>query len=366
MTKSRNDLVQSIDDFSLLDLPTEMIDTIVNVGSATDAKQIMGKLSNTGSTFYNFFKPNLDKEAAKQLLEHVLHGEPAKAKAMYTANPNLLFIETSAEDYGAGIDGNGNAVHRVINQSPYQAALGTGDIEILNDMVNYFDQVFDKASGKNGYQIAIDQWNQQFPNGVDYPPSTYDFNSLAYTIRDDPMLRHAYTASPATASLIEKLRKDFIPGVLQNGHHFNLNHLINACEVYLGSGFWISRKSQSTFWRQVIGYLERLVSAVDAQSIPHLCEILDGETSLQRSFEITVDKHEHTSYFPLDTHPLLRLGINFGVQCYEGNAITTVGWLGILQELQKYADQKVVSLKDFGMKLQNYSDRYLPNHKPLI
>ena len=108
----------------------------------------------------------------------MLQGIAEKAKEMYAANPRLLFIEASAQDYAAGIDENDYAVYRTIVASPYRAALGAGDVGILKDMAHYFDQVIDKVSGKTGHQLAVEQLIEQFPNGIDYPPSTYDFSKL--------------------------------------------------------------------------------------------------------------------------------------------------------------------------------------------
>src|SRR3990167_6634044 len=77
-----------------------------------------------------------------------------------------------------------------------------------------------------------------------------------------------------------KLRKNFMPiSAVRDGHHFNLNELIKAYEVYENLRLWRqlwNRNQLSLFGCQVIGYLERLVTAVDAQvfskRIAHVAE----------------------------------------------------------------------------------------------
>jgi hypothetical protein len=292
----------------------------------------------------------------------VLQGNAVKAKKMYQANPGLLFIEAAAEDYAAGIDENLNAVHRTIVASPFRAAAGAGDVSMLYDMAGCLDQFVDIKSGIKGHQIANEQLDQQFPNGFDYPPSTYDFSELEAAIT---LIRFA-----STTGAYAKFGKVFMPVDVSVGYHFNLNHLIKACEVYEKNTncgellfprapLWNSNQA-SIFWCFVIGYLERLVTAVDAQGFS--CGFGKYGKPNKREFKLN-DDVKKISYFPLAAYPADRLGINFGVDCaifcncsfYSGGVPrSSVEYASRLKEASEILCRKKVSgLAKFKQHLKN-------------
>jgi hypothetical protein len=278
----------------LVTLPPELLMHIFsyvlesNVGAknekekwSTKVKEV-GALAQTCRRFYQILEPQLNLQA-KQLLLHVLQGDAANAEKMFTINPELLFIEATASEYAAGIDEAGNAVHRIVRASPYRAALGAGDKDLLTKMEVHFDKVGNfgtthNPQSKTGWEMAKVQFYEQFPNGiVDYPESAYyaKFNALAAAITADLVLRQTQDYIPAivknpsetTKSLLVQLRNDFLPKeAVTSGHHFNLNHLLKAFEVYNAHWDKWNWNQRSLFWCQVIGYVERLVPAVDAQA----------------------------------------------------------------------------------------------------
>ena len=323
MKSSGNKVALDETPLSLLDLPNEIDAMIVNQVPDNAIPPLMITLSTTCSRF-GFFRRELEHRAAATLLAYVLQGNATKAKAMYTVNPRLLFIETIAEDYAAGIDEQGNAVHRRIVSTPYGAMLGAGDIWMLAEIPTYyFNLVIDQENGKTFRQLAAEQFSQQFPHGVDYPPSTYDFSLLVETITNDQLLIQTGEASSATKEILAQFRKDFMPGTVREGHHFNVNELIKAYELYHKNEEQWNKKQIALFACQVIGYLERLVSAVDAQAlsqgIPH---IVVRSQSVERSFKLLNPyknlRHREMSYFPLDANPKCRLGLNFLVDSLFG------------------------------------------------
>ena len=116
-----------------LELPSDVMERVVGFASST---LILAKLARTSKAMHNLVQPELDKRAAKQLLEYVLkptEDNIAKAKKMYEANPKLIFIEVEdeVEEYAAGTTTRINdagveehvAVHRrVKGLSPFRAA----------------------------------------------------------------------------------------------------------------------------------------------------------------------------------------------------------------------------------------------------
>lgn len=217
----------------------------------------------------------------------------------------------------------------------------------------YFDKVFNNESKKNGHQIAYEQWKQEFPDDVDYPPSCYNFEPLITAIKNDSMIVQTGIISPETQSLLVQFRKDFLPGTIRSGLHFNMNHLIKACEAYIPSWAWGC--SQSLIWVQVVGYLERLVTAVDAYTIGHG---IDNKEPLQRNFHLVrPQSKEELIYFPLDTNPNFRLGLHFGVQSgadgSRGSAIQ-VGWVNTYIQFKMQAHKTIKNLKKFGKMLEDF------------
>lgn len=317
-------------------------------------------VSKTCFDLYVASKEPRDKEAAKQLLKYILQPTAENvenAVKMFTNLPRLLFIEATAPAYAAGIDETGNAVCQIIKASPYRAVLGAGDEDLLNRMKAHFDKVqnfgatADNPQGKTGWEVAREQFYQQFPNGiVAYPESIYDFNVLAAAITHDPILAHneynpaiVKNPSEATKALLVQFRNDFLPKeVVTSGHHFNLNHLLKAFEVYNAHWEQWNWNQRSLFWCQVIGYVERLVPAVDAQAFCQgLYYLLEQKQPLQRGFKVeNWDNNGPTSYFPCSAGAV-GLGFGFGIYIAGGAATRCASSArGPCRGLKNYVEQK--------------------------
>lgn len=291
----------------------------------------------------SFFKPNDDQDAANRLLSYVLQSNVAEVVRVVSERPELLFIEATAEEWASGfIKKSDEPVHRVVQLSPLQAMFAAGDRQLINfiriELCGYKDK-----NGTDGIALMYEQLNLQFPNGLEYPKSCYDFESLMNVIIEDEQLIETGEPSPSTITAIEQFRKDFLPGVVKNGHLFNMNELLKALSIY---AYYVSRyhshhhldaiqnepqlKSEQLdiFWREVVGYLERLIPAVYAK---YICKgprrIIYGEVVHSKLLNLTMLlNHESInstkmSYFPLDTDPDRRLGLDFGV-CIDTKAIS--------------------------------------------
>lgn len=287
-----------------------------------EAKLVEKEVSCTAQvnrTFNAIFKPLADKYAAKQLLTYIVQGNFAKAREMYTANPKLLFIETTAEEYASGfVLETDDPVHRTVQLSPLRAMVAAGDRWMLPDALQVLAKYTDEETQQSGHALAAEQIRQQFPNGFDYPASTYEFNPLVTAIAADQLLRQTGTPSPATQALLEQFREDYLPGIVKSGYLFNLNDLIKVLEIYDLNFLPWDENQLKFFWSQVVGYLERLVPAVFAQAISQgIAKVVEGKL-----FQRTLSFHNYVtekdvSFFPLDLD-LLRLGLGFGVDSYNG------------------------------------------------
>ena len=301
-TESSNNQINILD--NILDLPNEMLVAIPTAASVQTSNKVMSTLFKTCTTFNNLFR---EKLAAQQLLELVLKPTKAnldKAKKMWTANPRILFIEATAEEYAAGLDENLKNVHRIVKASPIRAMAGAGDIWLLKEVIESkeFKNYVDPVKNKTASQLAADEIKKQFPNGFDYPPSTYDYGPLLDAITNDQFENNA--PSDATRALIAQFRNDFLPdNMVTSGHFFNLNELARAFELCeANSNAWLYLQA-SLFWKQVIGYLQRLVSGVIgeviSQGIKNAC---DGKAPW-RGYQLIYHgghlQYRHISYFPL-------------------------------------------------------------------
>jgi hypothetical protein len=236
-----------------------------------------------------WIQPELDKRAAKQLMEYVLHptlDNIVKAKAMVAANPRRMFVKTQGVEPASGIEEYvdattkklaARAVHRkIVNCSPFQAVLGTGDSELYNHLATHFDKVVYRDDNGNvvetGVQRALEQIKEKFPNGFDYPPIDTEFRELmtdiVTAITADQTLIANNRPSEATQRAIAELRKYLLQkNDVTQGHHFNLNYLSEAFNVYFQNWEPGNGNQSSFFWCQVLGYLERQVTVVQAQAI---------------------------------------------------------------------------------------------------
>lgn len=361
MTQSRR--------YNLFDLPTDITTRIPYAAPLNEAISLAVNLSSASKQSYQLFRPaiqpEIDQRAANLLLKYVLQRKVTQAKAMFKLSPKLLFIEGIANDYAAGFDQNNITVHRVVIASPYKAALGAGDLWMLEQMAVHFNQV------TNGLEIAKKQLKEQFPHGFSYPKSTYDFTDLVNTIKRDRDLATTHIPSAATESTLKRFRNDFMPSIVNVGHHFNLNDLIAAYKIGKNTCWetncydWGKNKF-SIFWVQVINYLNRMLSAAHAQEW-----IANSDFKLRCTMDSPC-KNNNIFYFPLDQNPSFRLGHDFGVYAtdsYQGTALVDGLYLppkflnqcplfhSSYNVIKKVAKKTVAGLEAFEKQLDNPQSR---------
>ena len=325
MSNTRNDLVNDPTKESLLDLPPELIHDSISSAAHADhhyasieATRMMATLSNTCQTMHNLFKPELDKRAENLLLTLVLQGNKTNVLHIAKTTPGLFFIKSTAMDYAMDLEGNRRTLQ---DWSPYQALFGTVDVDMFASVKPYLDAYL--AGLPTGDALAAQQKQEKFPQGFDYPASTYDFSPLVQAINGDQQLRQTGAPSQATLDVLRKFRNDFKPGVVIAGHHFNMNDLIKAHEVYHQSVDSWNPEQIDFFSVKVIGFLERLLTA------PYLQRACQGfinftkqDQPLNRSFEVMNNTtNKKIVVVPLDSDPSCRLGEGFlidsdcGVRC---------------------------------------------------
>lgn len=279
---------------------------------------------------HSFFISNNDRDAANELLSHVLCGNLDKVIQMVEERPELLFIEATAQEWASGFEKETDApVHRIVQLSPLQAMAAAGDENMLDLTLRIICGYIDKSTQKYGLVIAVEQLDQLFPNGFSYPESRYDFNKLDKLVTEDEQLITTGIPNGDTITAIEQFRKDFMPGVVKSGYLFNMNELIKALSIYRDYAFeydyrlgtqckplW-NKAQLEYFWCNVVGYLERLVTAVFAQRICNgLNTVNDEKGRFERKMTLRFEEKNKTTergYFPLSADPGQRLGIDIAV-----------------------------------------------------
>ena len=160
------------------------------------------------------------------LLHHIAYGDLQAAHAMLELNPRLV-LQAGNVETPSGL--------KVMHTTPFECALGAGDPEMAQMIVPYFDakiitggaEVREKQYAR--YRPHIDNMLQQKP---------YDFTPLLTAIKQASRqdvaaaLHNDMTHKSALGDVLEQFRKEFIPGKITVGMHFNYQHLLHAYEVY--------------------------------------------------------------------------------------------------------------------------------------
>lgn len=371
MSKTRKDFVNKQDAMSFLDLAIDNIE--VNIPAAANVKHdptsseatdLMRVLSKTCTTMHKLFRPELDKRDANPLLIAVLQGNEEIALKIAKANPGLFFIKATAEDYAMDLEGNKRTIK---DWSPYQAMFGTGDKDMLAVVKPHLDAYLqnlkqlpkDYQNLQNGFEMAAAQEAEKFPNGFDYPPCTDEFNqlleSLADAIANDLQLRQVCTnPNPETRALLAKFREHLKPGIVQAGHHFNMNDIIKTHAIYVENWAPWSGQQLAFFNVNVFGFQERMMTAPRLQAV---CMGLDSHINrkqpLKRNFEVfnwVTGKKITVAPFTSED-PSCRLGEGFLVDsCYGRGSLSLCGGDGpaTLSALKNYVSKLSEAFKTYA------------------
>jgi hypothetical protein len=240
------------------------------------------------TTGNKYFNPT--SEIAK-LLQHIAYGNLVEAKKMLNANPGLV-LQAGHVETPSGL--------KVLHTTPLECALGAGDPEMAEMIAPYFDQFDGGAKVREDQFARFRQHIADMLNAEKNPP--YDFTLLIETLM-------AATPEDVTAALkldmnhesvlrdvLAQFRKDFTPGTITSGMHFNYLHLLRAFEVYeqkyddLYKSGGNDDDKLRLFSCQVIGFIQRSLPAIDrivfAQGLYH---VVEKKAKIERSFKFKYD-----------------------------------------------------------------------------
>ena len=236
-------------------------------------------------TFGYFFRQDIDEVVtAKRILEYVLQGNHEEVIAAAKKYPSLFFVNVpTAQDYAMDLAGNRRTYE---NWSPYQALFATASPDTVKEVKKILDASY-LAIPSHGEVYAAKHVQEKFPQGFDYSENTYDFATLAAIISQDTQLKTNWrNPSPATITAMNALEAYFKPGIVKEGHPFNMNDFIEAHKVYEKNyGPWTVGQCRF-FSIRVIALLERLLVARDLQAACQGVSNIENDKKLTHSYEV--------------------------------------------------------------------------------
>lgn len=295
----------------------------------------LANLSLISKTLDSVVFSELNQRAAQKLVAHVVLGEQDEAQAMIEKNPELLLIRSEAVDYSG----------RTIIGTAFQAALGSGDKPMWEMMLPYFE---DLEQGE-----ALRQFQEQFPNGTEDTPASElqdYYNAIALSIIHD---------EEQGLSVIEGFRLEITSqSEITQGKHFNLQHLIAVYQAYIDNFNALATwENRDLFWQKVIGYVQRQMTAYDAQIHCLSLKGVDNENSFARTFKLSFSNGG--KFFPL--FPDSGLGFDFSCCSYsisylhcaaKPQAVFDWAAIEIISDVKNYVEQKQIHLQDLESHLR--------------
>lgn len=290
--------------------------------------------------------------------QRVVYGNEDGVLQMLRANPRLVEQKATVIDYSG---------REIENATPFQAALCTGD-EIMAEKIK---AIYLVHNSRNGQSVLQAQFNEVFPNGYaahlaaqttsannferDYLNPLIDAIQNAHAA-DLQAALDGYDNGSALIQALIAFKYEF-NALSCREKVFNPYHLQKAFAKYdakfedwYGNVNNPDRWSRlDVFWRQAIGWEERYLSTNYAQAFcTGLSRMVDGHEPLQRIliFHNYITECD-VNFFPLDTDPRSRLGIDFTIYSYYGTGGTAgeahdeESWAPFMYRVYKtYIEQK--------------------------
>jgi hypothetical protein len=279
--------------------------------------------ANPAGLFASSASPEATPQPPDAVYQHVVYGNEEDVLDRIRENPRLVEQKATVVNYSG----------RTIDEAtPFQMALREGD-EIMAEKIktSYLE------SNPDGEALLEAQYNEIFPDG--YAAHLEEQKQSADSFeRDylDPLIETITNASPADleaalnkdengSELCQKLNafKVTFTALSYRESVYNPLHLIKALDKRESkySEWYINDDNPhrwlrlDLFWRQVIGWEERYMTANYAQSFcTGLANMIENQQPLRRTLSLhNYDTDRDIPFFPLDTDPSSALGSDFGV-----------------------------------------------------
>lgn len=250
------------------------------------SNQDLGSFSQTCKTAHAWTEVSRRKrwlEKQNELLAAIVQGNQAEAERLIKLDPSfLLSNQGEATDYSG---------RKFTKLTPFQAALCTLDDDMCTMMKGYFDKIDD---GQAKMQIQL---NEIFPEGLDahvqsQQDEAYNFDRILQAIIDAPdaevtaaLEKEFHKIDLSLIKALNQFRNEFQEKSLSKAV-FNPYHILKAYETYNNNfGNLESWDKRDLFWRQVVGYTQRLASDVFKQALAQgIYYIVKHAEALRRTF----------------------------------------------------------------------------------
>jgi hypothetical protein len=238
---------------------------------------------------------------------------------------------------------------RKILGTALQLAMGAKDVRYRYDdecMVEMLMKYYQKLP--DGEAVIAAQIAEQFPEG-------YEKQEVERRKRDREALNKVINAIGDSRSYKERDNaiEDFFvylksqtDETIISGYHFNDQLLIEALKLYdqnykrFGDE-WDTVKNIYC-WRNVIGNIERYLTACDAQAFCQgICNIIEDKMKLTRTLTCRSDRGAAVKFYPLDSDPRFRLGEDYAADvtgCMDTLLADSSGYRA--ESLKTFLDKK--------------------------
>ena len=349
MSNTRSNQVNDPNDVSLIDLPSDVLLTIVQFAPADKLLETIRLMSISNQSLYVLFKPKLTKSAVKKTLalaaDSSVHAVPKLLK-MLDKNPRLL-LES------------GNVITRsdliVENVTVYEFLLGAGDSDLSEQVATYFT----KFEGGDDARIKQEEKYRPYIEGM-LKQEPYGLTGLINIIKQaSPAEVQAALNKQTTGSALDKALAEFrqavtLKKITQPQMHYNYQTLIHALDLYSCEFDKLKQTSRNNFdkldlvWRQVIGYLQRGLPAVDRFAfVMGLYDLVENKQPLKRTLNYLLGNGSFPDMASADSS-LSGLGFDYAilaVPCHsyrlywgKGPCIATFYKGYVEQKLQTYTE----------------------------
>ena len=272
---------------------------------------------------------------ADQLVQLIADGNKDEAKKMLDKNPRLVLQAANVVTPG------GMTLKRIM---PYECAL-IGDPDMALMVGEYFEKiepnnnaVNDECKKLRGEQFK--RYEKAIENMLNVKP--YDFTDLIKIIKQSSAgdvtaeLATGKNYDPSYQSALrtelEKFRKVFAPCTKKTPEEqfayisFIYMSLLEAFKVYAAEWDNLDADKCRLVWRQLIGFIERRLPAVDRQAFAQDVDTIKGLHDMKRSLAY---KHDPQNKFPrtdFDDDSHSGLGFDFGVSIRGVRGARILSW----------------------------------------
>ena len=298
--------------------------SIASVNSTRDENKMMSTLSQTCRYFYSLYQPELEKRAAKKLLECFFiptETNVKKAMAMLLANPKLAFVKIENDKTMTDMR------QRGFEGSLLQAAMQTKAVGWLNWLKKeVIEKTHTQAKAHAQYQEKFGQPDERKARML--AQLDIDLKAIEAAFTQDPCTNNIPTLQ-ATLDAFEMMRQHFAEEnkagqVIKTGEFFPLEIMQKIYEVYCkhwDDDSW-SGNQLSCYSKLMIGFVPRVFSADDLlRLLKGLGNNIDEEVPLFGDFKQTVqvnNRQYDLDFTNLEKYSDCQLGRDFFVDGYFG------------------------------------------------